>query len=309
MTAVFPELGAREVRAIGTGWTVDTYEVDGDWIVQFPRDARAAERLRAQIETLPELAAELSALVPEPTHVNQAMPAIAYRKIDGAPLDEAPDGLWPERLGRFLYDLHLMPPEYVGLRGGWGRRHARRAPNGARRVPRTGRCRCSNPARPGTSVRASSAYLDDDDLWRFAPCLVHGDIGPEHVLVSAHGDLVGVLDWEELTVDDPVADFAWLLNERPEQGERALAAYGGAPDPAFRMRGAFRWALMPFHEVVYGLDSGQDGFVAAGSRASADGSAWLELVGDDLQVCGAVNRPDHLGTTPQEAPAWSLRTS
>ena len=36
----------------------------------------------------------------------------------GVSLEEAPDGLWPERLGRFLYDLHLMPPEYVGLRGG-----------------------------------------------------------------------------------------------------------------------------------------------------------------------------------------------
>ena len=154
VAAVFPELGARDVHAIGTGWTVDTYEVDGDWIVQFPRDERAAERLRAQIETLPELAAELSALVPEPTHVNQAMPAIAYRKIAGAPLDEAPDGLWPERLGRFLYDLHLMPPEYVGLRGrGPPTRapHTERSSTGSVSVS----CRCSNPVRPDTSVRDS----------------------------------------------------------------------------------------------------------------------------------------------------------
>jgi len=28
VATVFPELGARDVRAIGTGWTVDTYEVD-----------------------------------------------------------------------------------------------------------------------------------------------------------------------------------------------------------------------------------------------------------------------------------------
>ena len=133
------------------------------------------------------------------------------------------------------------------------------------------------PGEAGYIAARFSAYLDDDDLWRFAPCLVHGDIGPEHVLVSAHGDLVGVLDWEELTVDDPVADFAWLLNERPEQGERALAAYGGAPDPAFRMRGAFRWALMPFHEVVYGLDSGQEGFVASGIEGIRRRVGGLEL--------------------------------
>jgi len=109
-----------------------------------------------------------------------------------------------------------------------------------------------------------AAFVDDDALWRFAPCLVHRDIGPEHVLVSPTGDLAGVLDWEELAVDDPVADFAWLLHEMPEQGERALAAYGGAPDAAFRTRAAVRYALMPFHEVLYGLDTEQEGFVASG---------------------------------------------
>jgi aminoglycoside phosphotransferase (APT) family kinase protein len=278
VTAVFPQLGARDVRPIGTGWTVDTYEVDGDWIVQFPRDARAAERLRAQIATLPELAAELSALVPEPTHVDDVLPAIAYRKIEGAPLDEAPDGLWPERLGRFLYDLHLMPPEYVGLRGGGAAdtRAAHRTELDAFRE------RVLPLLEPGEAEHIGarfSTYLDDDDLWRFAPCLTHGDIGPEHVLVSAHGDLVGVLDWEELTVDDPVADFAWLLNERPEQGERALAAYGGAPDPAFLVRGSFRWALMPFHEVVHGLDSGRQGFVATGIAGIRRRVGGLELRG------------------------------
>src|SRR4051812_8730892 len=118
VATAFPELDARDVRPIGTGWTVDTYEVDEGWIVQFPRDDHAAERLRAQIQTLPELAAELPALVPEPTHVDLDGPAIAYRKIEGVPLIEAPDGMWPERLGRVLYDLHLMPPQDGGLPGG-----------------------------------------------------------------------------------------------------------------------------------------------------------------------------------------------
>ena len=110
--AVFPQLEARAVTPIGTGWTVDTYDVDGVWIVQFPRSAYAA-----QIRVLPELAAELSAMVPSPTYTDVEAPAMAYHRLDGQPLDQAPEGLWPERLGRFLYDLHLMPPEYVELRG------------------------------------------------------------------------------------------------------------------------------------------------------------------------------------------------
>ena len=275
IATVFPELDARDVRPIGTGWTVDTYEVDGGWIVQFPRNDRAAERLRAQIATLPELAAELPALVPEPTHVDADAPAIAYRKIDGVALDEAPDGLWPERLGRFLYDLHLMPPEYVGLRGATASevRTAMRAELDGFRDRVLPLLEAEESAEVDSRF---AAFIDDDDLWRFAPCLTHRDLGPEHVLVSSTGDLAGVLDWEELGVDDPVADFAWLLHEMPEEGERALSAYGGAPDPAFRTRGAVRYALMPFHEVLYGLDTDQEGYVASGVEGVRRRARWLE---------------------------------
>ena len=100
-------------------------------------------------------------------------------------------------------------------------------------------------------------FLADDATRRYAPCLTHGDIGPEHILVSPDGDLVGVLDWEELAIGDPVADLAWMLHARPADGERVLAAYGGAPDASFRARAAFRFVLMPFHDVVHGLDHGR----------------------------------------------------
>ena len=118
-----------------------------------------------------------------------------------------------------------------------------------------------------------TAFIDREDYWRFSACLVHGDIGPEHVLVSDTGDLVGVLDWEELDVGDPVSDFAWLLHARPDDGERVLGAYGGAPDQTFAERAAFRFFLMPFHEVTYGLQIDDPAFVAsgiAGIRARAD---------------------------------------
>ena len=42
---------------------------------------------------------------------------MAYRRIEGAPCAERAElGMWPERLGRFLYDLHMVPPEFVGMR-------------------------------------------------------------------------------------------------------------------------------------------------------------------------------------------------
>ena len=272
VAAAFPQLEARSVTPIGAGWTVDTYDVDGAWIVQFPRSEYAAERLRAQMRVLPELAAELSALVPLPVYADEITPAMAYHRLGGLPLDQAPDGLWPERLGRFLYDLHLMPPEYVDLRG----KNASAVRAAFADELSAMRADVLPLLEPDESERFGArftAFLDREDYWRFSACLTHGDIGPEHVLVSASGDLVGVLDWEELDVGDPVADFAWLLHARPADGERVLGAYGGAPDPTFAERSAFRFFLMPFHEVVYGLQIDDAAFVdsgIAGIRARAD---------------------------------------
>ena len=107
------------------------------------------------------------------------------------------------------------------------------------------------------------ALVEDDWLWRFAPCVIHADLAPEHVLVSATGDLVGILDWEEVAVSDPAADFAWLTSI-PEVGERALAAYGGAPDAAFLERARLARAFVPWHEVDHGVRTGQEGFVTGG---------------------------------------------
>jgi len=272
VTAAFPQLDARTVTPIGDGWTVDTYDVDGEWIVQFPRSDYAADRLRSQMRVLPELAAELSAMVPAPVYMDTEIPAMAYHRLSGLPMDQAPDGLWPERLGRFLYDLHLMPPEYVELRG----RNAAAVRAEFSEELAEHRATVLPLLEPDEAARFGerfTAFIDREDYWRFSACLVHGDIGPEHVLVSDTGDLVGVLDWEELAVGDPVSDFAWLLHARPDDGERVLGAYGGAPDQTFAERAAFRFFLMPFHEVTYGLEIDDPSFVAsgiAGIRARAD---------------------------------------
>lgn len=272
---LFPRVQIRTFAPIGTGWTYDTYDVNGEWIVQLPRSAYAADRLRAQIELLPELAHELSALVPVPELVSLDPPAMAYRRLDGAGLDEAPDGYWPERLGRFLYDLHMVPPEIVGLRGRTAETvredvAAELADMAQRVLP------LLEKDERGWFQARFDAYLGEDETWRFAPCLTHGDLGPEHVLVALTGDLVGVLDWEELAVGDPAGDFAWLLHARRPEGERALAAYGGVPDPAFLRRARFAFGLMPFHEVLYGVEAGGEAFVRtgiAGIRERADMTA------------------------------------
>jgi aminoglycoside phosphotransferase (APT) family kinase protein len=260
---LFPDLQIRTLEPVSGGWTSSTYRLNGEWIVQVATSAYAGERVRAQIGFLAELAQEVSALVPVPERVSADPPAMAYRAIAGMPFDRAPDGIWPERLGRFLYDLHLTPPEFVGMRG----TTASTVRTGVAAWLDTVRARVLPLLEPEERERFDDAFdrfLDDDEQWRFAPCLTHGDLGPEHVLVTPSGDLAGVIDWEELAVGDPAWDHAWLLGSVPAIGERVLAAYGGPPDATFRSRARLAFGLMPFHDVLYGLDAGGETFVASG---------------------------------------------
>ncbi len=259
----WPELGVRTFEPVVGGWDRFTYVANGEWVFQFPRSPGAAERLTTQIAVLPELAREVSSAIPSPEYTSTDPVCMGYARIDGRPMSADVDGIWPERLGRFLYDLHLTPPEFVGLRSST----AAAVRDGLRRkvdVLSAHVLPLLDPGERVTAERTLASFLDDDDNFRFAPGLTHGDIGPEHVLITDAGDLAGVIDWGDLAVGDPVVDLAWAINAMPEVGERVLGAYGGPPDDRFLARSRFAFMLMPWHEVEYGSESGQPGLVESG---------------------------------------------
>ena len=261
----WPELDIASLEPIGDGWDCFTYRADDQWIFQFPKRARAADGLRRQHAFLPELAREVSATVPVPERWSEDPTCLGYRLIGGVPADGAfladAAGLLPERLGRFLYDLHMVPVEYLGLRpvgprawrDGFGGLFAELR---ARVVPLLdARSRAS-------AEELFSSFLASPPA--FATAFHHGDLGPLHILRSPSGDLAGVIGWGEAEVGDPARDFGWLLFARPEIGERVLAAYGGAPDAGFRERALFYHRLGPWYEVLHGLDTARPAFVKSG---------------------------------------------
>ncbi len=112
----WPELGVRTFEPVGDGWDCFTYLVNGEWVFQFPRSPGATASLAKQIAVLPELAREVSSAIPSPEYTSTDPVCMGYARIDGRSMSADVDGIWPERLGRFLYDLHLTPPEFVGMR-------------------------------------------------------------------------------------------------------------------------------------------------------------------------------------------------
>ena len=272
---LWPQVNARSLIPVGDGWTCDTYEVDGQWIVQFPRSAYAEEMLRKQLDVLPPLEMKLPAEVPSPfTPRSRRFTAMLYRRINGVPFPEAPDGGWPEELGRFLGALQALRPGDIGL------------PNvtaGELRKERDRQLRMMTErvlplVESGVRSRLEqefATHIGDDRLWEFEPVPVHGDLGPAHILVDARGRLAGVIDWEEVAAGDPASDFAWLVHEKPLIGARVVQAAGVRHDAGWSARALFLYVLMPFHEVIYGLQNGQQLFVETGVRGIRQRTALL----------------------------------
>ncbi len=259
----WPELEIDTLVPLEGGWDCFTYVANGEWVFQLPRLPDSDERLRKQIAALPEVYREVSSAVPVPVYASTDPVCMGYRRIDGRPVSAELEGIWPERLGRFLYDLHMTPPEFLGMRS----ISAATVREGLREVVGSLGAHVLPLLDADARTRAELAtetFLEDDDNFRFAPCVTHGDIGPEHVLVTEAGDLAGVIDWGDIEVGDPVFDLAWLLHAWPQIGTRVLGAYGGAPDDRFLVRARFAFMLMPWHEVSYGIQTHQPAFVRSG---------------------------------------------
>jgi aminoglycoside phosphotransferase (APT) family kinase protein/adenylate kinase family enzyme len=258
----FPQLDTRGVARIDGGWTSATFEV-GERIVQLARTPYAAETLRHQMRVLPLLAPRLGVAIPQPELVSVEPVAIAYRKLAGEPCDRAPARAGPEQLGRFVRELHAIAPADLGLapltvaefrarvRADLARMRAHVAPR-------------LSPAERARADALVAALVDDDRNWRFELVVTHGDLGPEHVLVDPAGALAAVIDWEDVGAGDPAGDFAWWLHAMPSASERALAAYGVPSDERFRARAAGLFAVMPWHDVEHGVETGDPESIAAG---------------------------------------------
>jgi aminoglycoside phosphotransferase (APT) family kinase protein len=261
LRARFPKLEFRHVRIVEDGWDSLVLDLDGEWIVRFPRRREVEQWVEREIALLPELAATLPVAVPYFELVaRNGVVCVGYRKLPGSPARAAIGERTGEDLGRFLSALHRFPVEQAC----------------AVNVP------CFGPAvwqeqfgslcadfrervfpllQAGERERAETVFARVAEL-DFVPVLIHADLGPEHVLCR-DGRVVGVIDWSDARVADAALDLAWCLNGTPPEVADAVAHTYGV-DANLRERSLFYHRLGPWYEVVYGLERSQERFIASG---------------------------------------------
>lgn len=235
-TAAVPGLDARSALPVADPGDYDAAVVtDADgarWTVRAPRTLQAGAALEAETELLASLqhyvdSGVLSFAVPR---ISGSAPlpeggrAVVHPAVEGRPLDV--DGLRPgpglaADLGRVIASVHELPRAIVddaGLPAYDAESYRERRMAELDEAAGTGKV-------PAALLRRWESALEDVSLWRFQPVVVHGDLGPDQVLVSG-GRVTSVTGWADARVADPADDLAWLLvSAPPEAVDSIMEAY------------------------------------------------------------------------------------
>ncbi|WP_344884506.1 phosphotransferase [Allokutzneria multivorans] len=236
------------IMEFSSGWDSAATLVDGRWVERRPRRPEVAPRLLAESRVMSWLAPRLPLPVPCPVVVSEQPLVLRHELVPGEPA-EALTGADGRVVGRFLRALHDTDPAEA-LRHGLA--------EGA--VPELDRFRAEVvPMLPDQPL--ALALLDDLRVPR-TESVVHGDLGPEHLLCH-EGAVSGVIDWTDVHLGDAAIDLAWTLFGTPPEFADALAETYGVSEELRRR--ALQWhRLGPWYEVTHGLDTGQPELVRDG---------------------------------------------
>jgi aminoglycoside 2''-phosphotransferase len=187
------DLSPARIEPILGGWASWTFELDGELVVRFPRDADIVEAMHREMRLLPALAEHVSFRVPVPLYVTEDW--FVYEKIPGRGLMPGDD---VDAALAMIDELHTFPIDEA-----------------ARLLGRPAR---EQHFAEEWSIFSAEAlvHLDDELRSRVAVLrepteverltLIHNDLGPEHVIVDDAGRPVGIIDFEDAIVGDPDVD-------------------------------------------------------------------------------------------------------
>jgi aminoglycoside phosphotransferase (APT) family kinase protein len=240
----FPELEPRELRLLGEGWDTMVWLVDKRWVFRFPRRTMVISGLELELRYLPELAGRLPLPIPRPTFLGRPSEAYGWpfygapflpgRELADAELDDNALVALGRPLGEFLRALHSLEPD-TGLPVDPVQRADMTA-----RVPRT-RERFDQLEQAGLWSAPEAAHEIVEAAAELGPpeptAIVHGDLHLRHLLVDDAGRASAVIDWVDLSRNDPGVDLVLYWSILPPEGRAEFRAAYGEPTDAQLIRG------------------------------------------------------------------------
>ena len=274
------------------------------WRVRSPRHAEASARLETEFMVLrafaPGIRAELPFLMPTVagTVRQGALSTFVYSHLAGSTrsveeLTAGPDALARE-VGAALAAIHDLPRSLVSnadLPSYTPNEFRQRRLNELDQAATTGKI-------PPVLLRRWEHAMEDVSLWRFNPCVVHGDLHEDNLLVDGER-VTAVTGWTDLRIGDPADDMAWLVASNEQAFVDAVlrhytASRRDAPDAHLLRRAALSAEFALAQYLVKGM-------AAADQTMIGEAEEMLASLAEDITEYGG--QPISVEPLPQAVPA------
>ncbi|MBQ1445263.1 MAG: phosphotransferase [Renibacterium sp.] len=249
--------------------------IDGDrkrWRVRAPKHVEASTRLETELLVLraftPAIRAELPFLLPTVAGTVRIgeLTTFVYSHMAGrvTGLDALASGgtATAKEVGAAMAAVHDLPVGLVqqaDLPSYTANEFRQRRLNELDQAATTGKI-------PAALLRRWEHALEDIALWRFNPCVVHGDMHEDNILFD-DGRLTAITGWTDLRIGDPADDFAWLIAMADQSfadsvQESYSAARTGALDRHLLRRAALSAEFALAQWLVRGVAAGDPAMIA-----------------------------------------------
>jgi len=251
--SVFPHEIARTIVHDG-GDDFLVIEVNGEWMFRFPRNDVSRKALAMEKAFLARFKSTSPLPVPDHRYIENDF--VGYPKIQGALLTiELFQGLskqsreWiAQQMGSFLSAVHTFPVDEakrLGVTEGWDGWQAR--------IIQYFRERVAPQISPAARGHAA-AHVEKMLAEPFELTVIHGDFALEdHVFFDeARQELCGVIDFADVTLNDPAHDFQNIVEYGGEEFfDAVMRYYPGRDDPSLLQRTRLRIQARPMFEASY----------------------------------------------------------
>ena len=234
-----PDFAAERAQLLHSSGQFNTVLcVNDEWIFRFPKSPDVAAELAQELQILPRLQGKLPFPIPNPQveardPVSGQLLFMAYPLLPGEPLqrnlfaelehDNSIVKQLANDLATFLQALHGISPAALRLesrgedaRQAWAQIYDD--------VQEKLYAHMRADAQQAVS-RNFKAALDDQSLWRFDVCLIHGDFGTGNILCG-DGRISGIIDFGFCGIGDPAQDLGALISSYGEPFvERVMGHY------------------------------------------------------------------------------------
>ena len=265
LRAVFPSLNIPSpLRIIGSGFNSTVVEAGGETIFRIGRNSIAQEGYKKEIACLSIIASGIPFLIPDPKWYIRSSTyfpfgVIVYDKIPGLPLTpNLPNNMGLSLLAgdtaKFLFALHQISPDSLPLETNiddvskWETQHQKALPVLKSELA---------PTEFRLIEQWWDNFLADSKMQKYDPVIQHGDLWYENMLVDPGMEkLIGIIDWEKLSIGDPAQDFATLFHLGEPFTRRVIQAYrslGGELDENFEYRMQRLWEAREFEGLDYAI--------------------------------------------------------